>query len=186
MSPATLNAPETIDLMSVYPGHVVTIESFDEVIDPHFGKRRVPGTGKQIQFRDGRATIPADWMPLLEAHPSQLIQTGKVGRADEWGAIPTSSGPSLVDGAQATRVAATNRPPHAEWDSATGRQIQEWIDTRAVRDLEHAFAYEMANRRRKMVVRALTEAMLGDEPEPQPEPEPLAASFTAPIPSDGL
>lgn len=173
-------ASGTIKLMSRYEKYGVRLESPEEIIDARHGKYRVPGTGKKIRFQNYRAEIPADWWPLLEAHPERLVQRGIVGLAERWtGLHPDAAGVQIHVGAQHAGVQRVNQAPREGWDDATGREIVGWIEDGLVPDLAHAEEYEWAHRRRKMVVRAIVDARLGDGPAPA-EPE-LASSFHQPV-----
>lgn len=186
MSPATLTKqPEMVELISLVASeHQIKLERVEEVIDAHHGKRMIPGTGKTIRFKAGRASVPAEWVGYLERHPDQFMQRKLVGPVDQMTALPGRySQTQVVSGAQATRN--TGKAPVEGWDEATGKQIGEWLSSKVVRDPEAALSYELAHRRRKMVVRAITEALLGDDPSDTPaDPEPIAASFSAPFPED--
>ena len=187
MAPATLAQPQMVELMSVYEKHRVGLESPEEVISAQHGKYRIPGSGKEISFSNHRASIPAEWMPLLEAHREQLIQRGLVGTVEGFTRIPeVGTGVQVGAGAQAAGTNRAAMAPRPGWDEATGRQINEWIAAKAIPSVETALTYELAHRRRKMVVRALTEAVLGDDPAPGPEPgeepEPVAALMSVPVP----
>lgn len=192
-------ASTEIRLMSRYASHVIRLESPQEVISPQHGKYQVPGTGKSIVFSGYRASIPAEWWPLLEAHRERLVQRGIVGREAEWtGLPPEQSGPKIVEGAQTAGVSSINQAPRQGWDTATTKEIDGWIKQGLVHDLEHAERYEKAHLRRKMVVRSLVDAQLADPAEPAapaaeiavPAPEAeggIAPSFSAPASSgDGL
>lgn len=179
----TATAPaETVELISLVASeHQIKLEPVEEVIDAHHGKRMIPGTGKTIRFKSGRASVPAEWVGLLERHPDQFMQRKLVGPSAEMTAMPGRyEGPTVVSGAQATR--STGQPPVEGWDEATTRQVGEWLAAKTVRDPEAALSYELSHRRRKMVVRAITEALLGDDPQPGDDTEPIAATFSAPIP----
>lgn len=186
MTTATATKTATREWMSVYEKHQIKLIPLEEIIDSQHGKRVVPGSGRILRFEKFRCQLTPDDEALLQEHHPDLVVSGKVAPTDRFTGIPgqATSGPTVISGAQATRTAASNTAPRPGWDEATTREIQEWIDTRQVGDLEMARQYEMTHRRRKMVVRLITDAQLGDDPEPEPDPEPIAASYSAPIPED--
>lgn len=177
---STLTEAPVVRLMSRYERHRVRLEPPEEIVDARHGKYRVPGTGKMLRFENHRASAPADWLDDIKA--SNAWRLGHIGLEDDFRAIPPQGmGPRIVEGAMSAATQPLNTAPRQGWDEAGVRQIGEWIAAGVI-DLEQAWRYEMAHRRRKMVVRAITEAMLGDSaPEPE-EPPPAAAPVSAPIP----
>ena len=173
----------TINLLSVYEKHRIKLESPEEVVSAQHGKYRVPGTGKEITFNNFKASIPADWMPLLEAHPDALVQRGLVNTVEKFTRLPDiGQGVQVGSGAMAAGTSRNAREPHEGWNEATGKQIGEWITAKVIGNPEAALAYELANRRRKMVVRGLTDAVLGDDPQPDDD-TPTTPTTAAPVPA---
>lgn len=178
---ATMTEAPTIRLMSRYERHRVRLEPPEEIIDARHGKYRVPGTGKMLRFENHRASAPAEWLDQIKE--SNAWRLGHIGLEDDFRSIPSqASGPRIVAGAMSAATQPLNTAPRQGWDEASTRQIGEWIAAGVI-DLEQAWRYEMAHRRRKMVVRAITEAMLGDVPGETDAPA-ASAPVSAPIPAD--
>lgn len=172
-----------IDLISPIAQLRVILEPPDEVVDARFGKRRVD-PGKTIRFDRGRASIPADWLPLLKEH---YVYTGIDGQklvwlANEDAPLGTFSGdPQISVGMATARTAGALKPPVDGWDAMKVAEIKKALDQKRVSNLEAALQYELANSRRRMVVRDITDRMLGDKVV---EDEDIAEQFTAPAPSE--
>jgi hypothetical protein len=176
-----------------YAGATLLLDHDVEEHDTRGGKR-VARAGKKVVFSNHMAEVSdADW-ELVKQHPAYTGEGGHerwIMRWDEAVAVPqglSRSGPQVVDGA----IGAPTKspiPPIPGWDEMTTRQVIDqtkgWTNVR----IEQAIAWELAGRRRKMVVRPLTDALLDDAPdEPQPAAAPIAPSFSAPLPEgqDGL
>ena len=148
-----------------------------EIDDPRVGKR-IAEPGVTVKFNNGFYQPTAEEWALIQESPyfTGKGQMKRVYVADEE-MTPSVSQIGLTHGAL---TAATGRKlprPTEDWDEAGAVALAERISNGAVSDLEGAFAYEMANKRRKTVVRAITEAMLGDEKVADP-----AAPIVAPVP----
>lgn len=176
-----------IALVSPFANLRVSLESPEEVVDARFGKRKT-GPGKQLRFTRHKATCPDEWWPLLEAHSAWTGQGGQkmVWRADDDAPLPSgSSGPDIQIGMATHRNANGPSAPLEDWDALSAAKIKAALDAGRIKNLDLALNYELAHLRRKMVVRHITDAMLGDAPEAKaPEPEAVADSFSAPAPDD--
>lgn len=178
-----------ISLVSPFANLRVSLEPPEEVVDARFGKRKT-GPGKQLRFTRHKATCPDEWWPLLEAHSAWTGQGGQkmVWRADDDSALPASaSGPAIAVGMATHKTAGGASIPLEDWDSMSAAKIKAALDAGRVKNLESALNYELSHLRRKMVVRHVTDAMLGDSDAKDtkaPEPEDVAESFSAPAPDD--
>lgn len=176
-----------ISLVSPFANLRVSLESPEEVVDARFGKRKT-GPGKQLRFTRHKATCPDEWWPLLEAHSAWTGQGGQkmVWRADDNAPMPSDvSGPSIQIGMATHRTGAQPSAPLEDWDALSAAKIKAALDAGRVKNPEAALNYELAHLRRKMVVRHITDAMLGDAPEAKaPETEDVADSYSAPAPDD--
>jgi hypothetical protein len=158
-----------IELMSPNANLTVTLRPPDVRTDARTGQR-VEERGVKVRFNGGRAQIDEQYMELLEASPAYSGH-GKKKRiflaSELMDAKP--KGPAIVHGAIGTQSATAPAPrPSAEWDSTGGTALAATIRSGGFDgDPEAAFAYEMANKRRKTVIRALTDAMLNDAPAPE-------------------
>jgi hypothetical protein len=179
----------SIELVSPFANLRVSLEPPEEVVDARFGKRKT-GPGKQLRFTRHKATCPDEWWPLLETHSAWTGQNGQkmVYRADDDAALPASaSGPAIAVGMATHRTGGQIAPPLEDWDQLSAAKIKAAVDSGRIKNLESALNYELGHLRRKMVVRHVTDAMLGDSGEKEtkaPEPEAVAESYSAPAPDD--
>lgn len=179
----------SIALVSPFANLRVSLEPPEEVVDARFGKRKT-GPGKQLRFTRHKATCPDEWWPLLETHSAWTGQGGQkmVWRSDGDAPLPASaSGPAIAVGMATHRTAGQVQPPLEDWDQLSAAKIKVAVDAGRIKNLESALNYELAHLRRKMVVRHVTDAMLGDsDPKEQkaPETEAVAESYSAPAPDD--
>lgn len=175
---------EMITLYSPYAGLTVTLVPPAEVDDPRTGKR-ITDPGVKVKFNNGRAlATPEQWERLQEAPCFTGIGASKsVFTEDEATAMPKvgEGRPTVVTGAIGTKPTAAG-PPSADWDGAGAVALARRIgEGEFAGKLDSAFAYERTRQAgaRKTVLRALTEAMLGPDPEPLPaaegEPELVGA-----------
>lgn len=178
-----------ITLVSPFANLRVSLEPPEEIVDARFGKRKT-GPGKQLRFTRHKATCPDEWWPLLETHSAWTGHQGQkmVWRSDEDSPMPSSaSGPSIAVGMSTHRTPGQVQAPLDDWDSLSAAKIKVAVDAGRIKNLEAALNYELGHLRRKMVVRHVTDAMLGDSAEkdaPAPEPVAVAESFSAPVPDD--
>lgn len=176
-----------ISLVSPFASLRVSLESPEEIVDARFGKRKT-GPGKQLRFARHKATCPDEWWPLLESHSAWTGQGGQkmVWRADDNAPMPSDiTGPSIQIGMSTHQTGAQASAPLEDWDALSAAKIKAALDAGRIKNPEAALNYELAHLRRKMVVRHITDAMLGDAPEAKaPEPEAVAESFSAPAPDD--
>lgn len=179
----------SIALVSPFANLRVSLEPPEEVVDARFGKRKT-GPGKQLRFVRHKATCPDEWWPLLETHSAWTGQNGQkmVWRADEDSPMPSSaSGPAIAVGMATHQTGGVQKAPMEDWDSLSAAKIKVAIDAGRIKNLESALNYELAHLRRKMVVRHVTDAMLGDsdaKEQPVAEQEDVAESYSAPAPDD--
>lgn len=178
-----------ISLVSPFANLRVSLEPPEEVVDARFGKRKT-GPGKQLRFVRHKAECPDEWWPLVETHSAWTGQNGQkmVFRADDESPLPSmTTGPSIAVGMSTHRTGGTVSPPLEDWDSLSAAKIKVAVDAGRIKNLESALNYELAHLRRKMVVRHVTDAMLGDGGEKEqkaPEPEAVADTYSAPAPDD--
>jgi hypothetical protein len=167
----------TIDLISPHNALTVTLRPPDIDTDPRNGNRVVK-KGVKVRFQNGRARVDEETFALLQESPSY---TGIGGRKRVWLAdellSARGSGTQVVQGALGTVSGPAQRSrPTPEWDNTGGTALAAAIKSgELVVNYEDAFAYEMENKRRKTVARALTDAMLGDTQPDIPELETPAA-----------
>ena len=178
-----------ISLVSPFANLRVSLEPPEEVVDARFGKRKT-GPGKQLRFTRHKATCPDEWWPLMEAHSAWTGQGGQkmVYRADDDSALPSSaSGPAIAIGMATHKTGGGVTAPLEDWDSLSAAKIKAALDAGRVKHLDPALNYELSHLRRKMVVRHVTDALLGDSDDKAakaPEPEGVADSYSAPAPDD--
>lgn len=173
----------TIFLISPIARLRVILEPPEEVIDARFGKRRAD-PGKTIRFERGRASIPAEWLPLVKENPSYTGINGQklMWLEDEDAPMGNfGDGPQIAVGMATARVAGVSKPPLDGWDAMKVAEIKKALDQKRVSNLEMALQYELANSRRRMVVRDITDRMLGDKVV---EDEDIAEEYSAPAPSE--
>ena len=156
-----------------YSGLTVLLEPNDESTNVQGGKS-VTRQGRKIQFRNHIAEVPDSWMPLVEQHPSFTGQ-GRERTIYLWdevvsvGAGPDTAGVRVVRGAVGTRGVSAE-PPHPDWDTMTPKEILTMISGWPNARLEMALDWELARRRRKAVLRGVTDELVGEQAE---DPQPL-------------
>lgn len=176
--PATMQKTATRTYMSPNASLMVPLRPPLEIDDPRSGKR-VAEPGIMAKFEHGRfSTSDPETIELLESSP---YFTGEGAIRRVWGEgdlmAPAGSGPlGLKHGALTSAAARQVGPPLEGWNEAGAVDLAARIGRGEVRDLEAALSYELANKRRKTVARALTDQLLGDERPEQPAPTPPPAA----------
>lgn len=170
---------DTVELMSPKRGLIVTLEPSHVEYDPRVGTRIVQ-RAKQLRFVNGRCTVPADWMPLVEE--SAAWNGGRNTPRTVWLADDTLEegpvGPGITRGAITAPARHSDNPPTPDWDDLGARVISEKIAEGVVTDLLGAVAWESSHKKRKTVLQALA-ARLADGEVDEPVSEPIAESFEA-------
>lgn len=160
---------QRVDYISISRSQVVQITPPTEVYDQHGGKR-VADPGYRVRFNNGRASVPADKAELLEQTPAFTGKGGRkrVFRADDALNVKRGSGPQIVSGAIGA-PGATQRPPTETWNQDGVMDLARRIRAGEIQNLDQALEYEMGpnGKRRKTVVRAITDTMLDGEEQPE-------------------
>jgi len=169
----------SVNLISPSASLVVLIESAKVDYDPIAGARVVE-PAKRLQFSAGRCSCPDELWPQLERHGAYtgLNQTRIVWREDE-DARPEAGKSDLdniqvISGMQTARGQQQNKSPMQDWDKLSVQEIGKRVKRGEVKDLSGAIAYEAANRKRRMVMRALAEGMAESVPRKESHVEPVA------------
>lgn len=173
----------------------VLIEPSQIEYDPIVGTRRV-GRAKAIKFDQGRATCPDEWWPDLEKHGAYtgVGQPKQIWRADEQERPEAGSQftrTAMVKSGMSTVMApAEEVEPLDGWDSLSVKKIEAALEAGTISNLSHAIMYEGKNRKRRMVLRALADAMSrtdapGEVVQPEdPQPGDIADTFSVEAPDD--
>lgn len=175
------------------------------------GGKEIIEQGKKVQFRNHIAEVPDDWMPLIESHPAYTGANGHERTVMLWSDVigtGTDTGVRVVHGA----VGASGRKaeaPHPDWDTMTPKSIGELIEAWPNQRIEQALYWELDRRRRKGILRVITDRLAPEPENPQPiiaeekaaiqkakddaikagqGSGPIAQSFEAPLPEgqDGI
>jgi hypothetical protein len=159
--------------------------------DPSTGPRRTKPP-LAIRFDGGTATCPDDVWPMLEKHGAYtgVGQQKMVWRADE-DERPEAGQSSLesvqvIGGMQVVTRKGGPREPLDGWDRTNVQELTKRIKSGEVTDLSNAIAYEASQRGRRMVMRALADAM-GSQPEPKTakkEKAEVPDTFSAEVSAD--
>ena len=159
----------------------VILDHDEEDHDPRGGKR-VTRRGTRVEFHNHIAEVSDDVFKLVEKHPSYTGEGGTrrtIMRWDDAIALPKDGsriGPQVVDGALGTPTRSPV-PPVPGWDEMTTKQVMEAVKGWQNAQIEAAISWELSGRRRKMVVRELTDLLLDG---PASEPEAPVQTFDTP------
>lgn len=158
--------------------------------DPSAGLRRTEPP-MALRFEGGRCTCPDDWWPELEKHGvyTGMGQPKMVWRADE-DERPEAGRSSIesvqvVGGMQTVTRKGAPAEPIPGWDKLNVQELSKRIKNGEVTDYSAAIAYESSQRGRRMVMRALAEAMGSDvKPEKKADKPKMPDTFSAEVSSE--
>lgn len=137
--------------------------------DPSAGPRRIEAP-LAIRFESGRADCPDELWPMLEKHGvyTGVGQQKMVWRADEderpEAGLSSTESVQVIGGMQTVSRKGGPKEPLPGWDKTNVQELTKRIKSGEVTDLSNAVAYEAGSRKRRMVMRALADAM-GTAPE---------------------
>jgi len=159
-----------VSLVSPSASLIVMLRSSQVEYDPVAGPRMVK-PAVRLQFQSGRCVCPDELWPEVEQHGAYtgLNQPKIMWREDEE-ARPEAGRSDLdsiqvVSGMQTARGNKSSNAPLQDWDKLSVQEIGKRIKNGEVKDFSNAIAYEAANRKRRMVMRALAEGMAEDAPQ---------------------
>mgnify|MGYP001579747810 CR=1 FL=1 len=164
--PVTIERPQVgsgeVRLISPIGKLRLTLEPPTLAMGPHGQMREIPQTRKQIRMLDGRATIPAEWLPLLvERGEFTGIGTKRIVflEGDPDAAFTIQHGPEVVSGAISTSTGIRQAPPLTGWNEMAVKDIVAAIKAGRVANLDAAVLYELSSgRARETVVETLYRA----------------------------
>jgi hypothetical protein len=157
--------------------------------DPSTGPRRTKPP-VALRFESGRAECPDAVWPLLEKHGAYtgVGQQKMVWRADEGdrpeAGLSSTESVEVVGGMQTVTRRGGPREPLPGWDKTNVQDLTKRIKAGEVTDVTNAITYEAQNRKRRMVMRALADAV-GEDPAPAAEVvAEVPDTFSAEVSSD--
>ena len=139
--------------------------------DPSTGPRRTKPP-LAVRFDSGTATCSDEAWPLLEKHGAYtgVGQPKMVWRADEEerpdAGLSSTESVQVIGGMQVVTKKGGANEPLAGWNATNIGDLTKAIKSGEVTDFSNAIAYEASQRRRRMVMRALADAM-GADPAPK-------------------
>lgn len=157
--------------------------------DPSTGPRRTEPP-MALRFDGGRCTCPDDWWPMLEKHGvyTGVGQQKLVWRADE-DERPEAGKSSIenvqvVGGMQTVTKKGGPKEPIPGWDKLNVQELTKRIKGGEVTDYSAAIAYEASQRGRRMVMRALADAMGNADKADKKDENTIPDTFSAEVSSD--
>lgn len=175
---------QSVELMSAAASMHMVLAPMLDAYDPQRG-RHVIDKGRKVVFRQGRASVPIEWMPEVTAH-REFGHT--VFEAIDPRAPLAHHGPQVVGG-QGTVAQGRRGPqvqaPSADWDAVGARAIRERLARGQVADLQNALLYEFSHRNRGQVIASLSAAQRG-EPDSENDEAPGFAPSESPGPIQPL
>lgn len=190
MAPVTATAPRNIELFAPAMLGGTIILGLDELAFNPAGGYRVVRHGPKIKFRQGRATIDAPTMKLLEHHPAW---TGKgeprkvwpLGHPDAPGIAPGEAGPQVVDGAYHSAVGQKANQPLSGYDEMNVPTLRKKLRSGDLSQgqLLDLVQYERATKNRATVISLAINILAGmEEIDPAAEvPDEVDAEVRAAI-----
>lgn len=129
---------------------------------------------KVVKSEHHQAQMPAEWLPLLRMHTAYTGQGQPKSVWIEGEDMPDDfeqvRGPVIRDGASSSLHPARAVPePLPGWRTAGSGTVRAWIRNGQVRDIAAALQFELANGKRKMVVKTLAAAFSGEQVDDLPE-----------------
>lgn len=182
MTTAVATAPETVELRCFYASGMYVLTPSEDSYDG-MGRRAKGRRGDIIRFTRGVATVPVEWMPMVEAMPGWGTE---VFLADDVRAPKAVTGPRVTDGSVTAADRTKPGPPLTGWNTTGPRELRERIVAGEVRDPVAALTYEAQGKRREQVMTALSQRIARGKPDPDPEPEAAAEpqGFEAELPAE--
>lgn len=188
---------ETVRLITRGAAQTTVITPSVSQIHPTLGAVLVD-KARVVKSTHHQAEMPAEWLPLLRMHSAYTGQGQPKSVWIEGEEMPDdfeqTRGPAVRDGAMSSiPPARPQAEPIPGWRTAGSGQVRAWIRNGQVRDVAGALQFELANGRRKMVVKTLAAAFSGDLSEPlpdaaaevaAPEEETLPPVYASPLPPD--
>lgn len=178
----------TIELISPSANFMAILEPSKHILDPHAGLV-VTEKAKVVQFVNGRSSVPAEWMPLLEAHSSfagSATAPKMIYLAEEATSTTGPEGPQVIRGAISAAARKPVAAPFEGWDTAPAKLVIQRLGE--VKNLRGAFLWESEHRMRATVLMALTkEITKAGPPEEEgdaPVVEELPDVMGAPAPDE--